>query len=165
MPQSDRESSVENVPMLIPGVLRRTLAKLVSSAHLVLSGTTASILVIIFLGSVFVFVALRNHHRDEIRARTVELTRLNSVIENDIAELENYYRGFLLTHRSQDFAPFQERENTMKKRLEELNGRLLDNPVQRKRVIKAQDIVLRWADQVAQPPFIGRSSPSVVSDI
>jgi PAS domain S-box-containing protein len=148
----------------IPGILRRSLAKLLSSAHLVLSGTTASILVIIFLGSLFVFVALRNHHRDEIGARTVQLTRLSSVIENDIAELENYYRGFLLTHRSQYFAPFQERRNAMKKRLEELNGRLLDNPVQRKRVIKAQDIVLRWADQVAQPAFLGQGAPSTASD-
>jgi CHASE3 domain sensor protein len=95
------------VPVLAPGILRRSLAKLLSSAHLVLSGTTASILVIIFLGSLFVFVALRNHHRDEIGARTVQLTRLSSVIENDIAELENYYRGFLLTHRSEYFAPFQ----------------------------------------------------------
>src|SRR5438477_5263127 len=164
MPQFDRESSVENVPMLIPGVLRRTLAKLVSSAHLVLSGTTASILVIIFLGSLFVFVALRNHHGDEIRARTVQLTRLSSLIENDIAELENYHRGFLLTHRSQHVEPFQERRTAMKKRLEELNGRLLDNPVQRKRVIKAEDIVLRWADQVAQPAFLGQSAPSPASD-
>ena len=52
----------------------------------------------------------------------------------------------------------------MKKRLEELNGRLLDNPVQRKRVIKAEDIVLRWADQVAQPAFLGQSAPSTASD-
>src|SRR5436305_2985751 len=165
MAQSDRESSVENVPMLIPGVLCRTLAKLVSSAHLVLSGTTASILVIIFLGSLFVFVALRNHHRDEIRARTVQLTRLSSLIESDISELENYHRGFLLTHRSQYFGLFQERRSAMKKRLEELNVRLLDNPIQRKRVIKAQDIVLRWADQVAQPAFLGQSSLNMASDI
>src|SRR5438874_10255716 len=164
MPPSDRVSSVENVPVRAPGILRRSLAKLLSSAHLVLSGTTASILVIIFLGSLFVFVALRNHHRDEIRARTVQLTRLSSLIENDIAELENYHRGFLLTHRSQYFVPFQERRNAMKKRLEELNGRLLDNPVQRKRVIKAQDIVLRWADQVAQPAFLGQRAPSTASD-
>src|SRR5436305_528883 len=167
MPPSDRDSSVENVPVRapgIPGILRRRLAKLLSSAHLVLSGTTASILVIILLGSLFVFVALRNHHRDEIRARTVQLTRLSSVIENDIAQLENYYRGFLLTHRSQYFAPFQERRNAMKKRLEELNSRLLDNPVQRKRVIKAQEIVLRWGDQVAQPAFLGQSLPTVPSD-
>src|SRR5438128_4169475 len=143
MPQSDTKLSVENVPVPASGMLRRGLAKLLSSAHLVLSGTTAAILVIIFLGSVFVFVALRNHRWDGIRAQTVQLTRLSSVIENDIADLENCYRGFLLTHRSQYFAPFQERRNAMKKRLEELNGRLLDNPIQRKRVIKAQDIVLR----------------------
>jgi PAS domain S-box-containing protein len=168
MPKSDRDSSVENVPARargIPGILRRSLAKLLSSAHLVLSGTTASILVIIFLGSLFVFVALRNHHRDEIRARTVQLTRLSSLIENDISELENYHRGFLLTPRTQYFGLFQERRNAMKKRLEELNVGLLDNPVQRKRIIKAQDIVLRWADQVAQPAFLGQSSPGMVSDI
>jgi PAS domain S-box-containing protein len=165
MPQPDTEPSVENAPMLVSGILRRSLAKLLSSAHLVLSGTTASILVIIFLGSVFVFVGLRNHHRDEIRAHTIQLARLSNVIENDIAELENCYRGFLLTHRSQYFAPFQERRSAMNERLEELNGRLLDNPIQRKRVIKAQDIVLRWLDQVAQPVFLGQSSPSAVSDI
>src|SRR5437899_1812925 len=167
MPPSDRDSSVENVPVWAPGVpsiLRRSLAKLLSSAHLVLSGTTASILVIIFLGSLFVFVALRNHHRDEIRAHTFQLTRLSSLIENDIAELENYHRGFLLTHRNQYFAPFQERRNAMKKRLEELNGRLLDNPVQRKRVIKAQEMVMRWADQVAQPAFLSQSGRSTASD-
>src|SRR5438874_1645824 len=164
MLQSDRKASVEHVPVLIPGVLRRSLAQLLSSAHLILSGTTASILVIIFLGSLFVFVAFRNYRRDEIHTRSVQLTRLSSVIENDIAQLENYYRGFLLTHGSQYFAPFQERRNAMKKRLEELNSRLLDNPVQRKRVIKAQEIVLRWGDQVAQPAFLGQSLPSVPSD-
>src|SRR5437868_6111647 len=164
MLQSDRKASVEHVPVLIPGVLRRSLAQLLSSAHLILSGTTASILVIIFLGNLFVFVAFRNYRRDEIHTRSVQLTRLSSVIENDIAQLENYYRGFLLTHRSQYFAPFQERRNAMKKRLEELNSRLLDNPVQRKRVIKAQEIVLRWGDQVAQPAFLGQSLPSVPSD-
>src|SRR5438132_6250752 len=150
MPQSDRESPVENMPVLapgIPGILRRSLAKLLSSAHLVLSGTTAAVLVIILLGSVFVFIAVRNHHRDQIRASTIRLMRLSSAIENDIAELENCYRVFLLTRRSQSFEPFQERRNAMKKRLEELNDRLLDNPVQRKRVIKAQDAVLRWAKQ------------------
>jgi hypothetical protein len=40
----------------------------------------------------------------------------------------------------------------------------LDNPVQRKRVIKAEDIVLRWADQVAQPAFLGQGAPSTASD-
>src|SRR5438046_8504988 len=125
MPPSDRDSSVENVPVRapgIPGILRRSLAKLLSSAHLVLSGTTAAILVIIFLGSVFVFVALRDHHRDEIRAHTVQLMRLSSAIENDIADLENYYRGFLLTRRRQYWEPFQERRNAMKKRMEELTA-------------------------------------------
>ncbi|PYK45919.1 MAG: hypothetical protein DME46_02910 [Verrucomicrobia bacterium] len=165
MPQSDMRVSAENTPVPVSGVVRQIPAKLLSSAHLILSGTTAAILVIISLGSVFVFVGLRNYHRDEIRARTVQLTRLSSVIENDIAELENCYRGFLLTHRSQYFSRFQEQRNAMKERLEELNGRLLDNPIQRKRVIKAQDTVLRWADQVAQPVFLGQSSPRTVSEI
>src|SRR5438046_10382120 len=103
MPPSDRDSSVENVPVRapgIPGILRRSLAKLLNSAHLVLSGTTAAILVIVFLGSLFVFVALRNHHQDEIRAHAVQVMRLSSAIENDIAELENCYRAFLQIGRA-----------------------------------------------------------------
>ena len=165
MPQSDTELSVENAPEPMSGIVRRSLVKLLNSAHLVLSGTTAAILVIIFLGSLFVFVALRNHHQDEIRAHAVQLMRLSSAIENDIAELENCYRGFLLTHRSQYFEPFQERRSAMKKRLEELNGHLLDNPVQRKRANRAQDMVLRWVDQVAQPAFLGKNSPDAIAGV
>jgi PAS domain S-box-containing protein len=165
MPQSDTELSVENAPQPVSGIVRRSLVKLLNSAHLVLSGTTAAILVIIFLGSLFVFVALRNHRQDEIRAHAVQLMRLSSAIENDIAELENCYRGFLLTHRSQYFKPFQERRSAMKKRLEELTGHLLDNPVQRKRANRAEDMVLRWVDQVAQPAFLGQSSPGAIAGV
>ena len=99
MAQSDKQPSAENSVVPTRNIVRRGLAWLLSSAHLVLSGTTAAILVIIFLGSVFLFIALRNYRRDEIRMHAVQVTRLSSVIENDVAELENNYRAFLLTAR------------------------------------------------------------------
>src|SRR5436190_17692752 len=127
MPQSDMELSVAAAPARVPGIMRRALSKVFSSAHLVLSGTTAAIVVVFFLGCVFVLVTLRNHRHDEIRAHTIQVTNLSGAIENDIDDLENHYRGFLLAPRREHFEAFQNRRSAMKRRLEELTGRLLDS--------------------------------------
>jgi PAS domain S-box-containing protein len=150
-------------PVRASGMVRRALIKLRSSAHLVFSGTTTAIVLVIFLGGVFVFVALRNYRHDEIRAHTIQVMRLSSVIENDISDLENRYRGLLLARRNEDFVSFQNRRSAMKRRLEELTSRFLDSPVQRKRVIRTQDIVLRWINQVAEPAFFGKHSATIAA--
>ena len=82
------------------GVWRRSLSWLFSQDHFhlkLLSGTAAGILVIMFLAGIFLYVTLRNHQRETLRAHTVEVIRLSGVIENDIATLETGHRGFLLT--------------------------------------------------------------------
>ncbi len=55
------------------------------------------IVVITFLAGLFLFVTLRNHHQETLRAHTLEVMRLTSVLENDIAALETGHRGYLLT--------------------------------------------------------------------
>src|SRR5207302_9908328 len=71
-----------------------------------LSGTTVGVAVIIFLAGVFLLVTLRNHYQDALRTHTIEVIRLSSLIENDIAALESGHRGYLLSANELYIAPF-----------------------------------------------------------
>src|SRR5207237_9452244 len=61
-----------------------------------LSGTTVGVAVIIFLVGVFLLVTLRDHYQDSLRTHTIEVMRLSSLIENDIAGLESSHGGCFL---------------------------------------------------------------------
>ncbi len=158
MPGIDQESSANATAR--PPLFQRWLTGLLSPRHFhykLLSGTTAAVLVIIFLVGVFLFVALRNHYQETIRAHTVQVMRLSSVIENDIAALESDHRGYLLTHDPRYLEPFQRRRQIITKRSDELGALVSESQAQRKRVVKAQEAVQRWIDEVGQPAFAGRS--------
>src|SRR6266550_8548296 len=91
------------------GIFRRSaLAWLFSPQHFhfkLLSGTAVGIVVITFLAGLFLFVTLRNHHQESLRAHTLEVMRLSSVLENDIAALETGHRGYLLTGNVSQLEP------------------------------------------------------------
>src|SRR5437868_13556923 len=83
-----------------PGLFRRVSAWLFSQRHFhfkLLFGTAVGILVITLMAGIFLYVTLRNHNQDTVRSHTIEVIRLSSLIENDIAALETGHRGFLLT--------------------------------------------------------------------
>ncbi len=154
MPGIAKESSANAraKPRLFPS----WLAWLLSPRHFhykLLSGTAAAVSLIIFLAGVFLFVTLRNHYQESLRAHTVQVMRLSSVIENDIAALESDYRGFLLTHDSRYIEPFQRRRQLIKQRSDELASLISQSSSQRKRMMKAQEAVQRWTNEVAQPAF------------
>src|SRR5438477_2539841 len=114
-----KESSV--IDRARPGLFRRWLAWLLSSRHFhykLLSGTTAAVVVIIFLAGAFLFISLRNQFQDTMRAHTVQVMRLSSVIENDIAALESSDRAFLLTREPRYQELFQQHRQTFKKRID-----------------------------------------------
>ena len=71
-----------------------------------LSGTTVAVIVIIFLVGVFLLVTLRDHYQDSLRTHTIEVMRLSSLIENDIAGLESGHRGYLLSGNENYIEPF-----------------------------------------------------------
>src|SRR6266436_3207862 len=123
-----------------------------------LSGTTVGVVVIIFLAGVFLLVALRNHYQDALRTHTIEVMRLSSLIDIDIASLESSHRGFLLSGSEDFLAPFNKKVDLIKNRVEDLNGLIIDNPRQRKRVIKVQEVVQKWLDTVAIPQVEARRS-------
>ena len=116
-----------------------------------LSGTTVGVIVIIFLAGVFLLVTLRNHYQDTLRTHTIEVIRLSSLIENDIASLESGHRGFLLSGSEDYIAPFEKKRDLIKHRIEDLTAPILDSPRQRKRVMKVQEVVQKWLETVATP--------------
>src|SRR4051812_27051378 len=121
-----------------------------------LSGTTVGVVVIVFLVAVFLLVSLRDHYQDTLRSHTISVIRLSSLIENDVTSLESNHRGFLLTGREDYAVSFDKRLESIKQRIQDLTGLILDNPTQRKRVMKVQDIVQQWCATVAQPEIKAR---------
>src|SRR5260370_9619326 len=103
-----------------------------------LSGTTVGVAVIIFLVGVFLLVTLRNHCQDALRTHTIEVMRLSSLIENDIASLESGHRGYLLSGSEEYIAPFEKKRDLIKGRIEDLTVLILDVPRQRQRVMTVQ---------------------------
>src|SRR5438105_13159031 len=121
-----------------------------------LSGATVGVVVIILMAGIFLLVTLRNHDQDSLRTHTIEVMRLSSLIENDIAGLESGHRGYLLSGSEDFLIPFQKKRDLIKNRVEELTALILDNPRQRKRVIKMQEVVQKWLDSVATPEINAR---------
>ena len=147
------------------GLFGRSAAWFFGARHFhfkLLSGTAVGIVVIIFLAGLFLFVTLRNHHQETLRAHTLEVMRLSSVLENDIAALETGHRGYLLTGSVDYLEPFERRRELIKSKVEDLTQLILDSPRQRKRVMKIQEIVQKWLDEVAVPQIKERQTKGAV---
>lgn len=146
-----------------PSALLRPLSWLLGPQHFhykLLAGTGAAVVVIVFLAGTFLFVTLRNYRQDAIRAHTLQVKRLSSVIENDIAALESYHRGYLLTGNQQYTNLFESRKQAMQTRIGELATLVRESPAQRGRVVKARDLAQHWVEQVARPAFTKGSASS-----
>jgi len=143
-----------NEPENRAGFIRRGIAWLFSQRHFhfkLLSGTAAGVIVIIFLAGVFLYITLHNHYQATARAHTIEVMRLSGVIENDIAALESGHRGFLLTGKPAYIESFDRRRDLIKQRIDDLTALILENPKQRKRVMKVHEVVQNWIRTVALP--------------
>src|ERR1700704_5245142 len=108
--------------------LRRVSEWLFSQQHFHLklfSGTAAGVGVIVLLAGIFLYVTIRNHYQDVIRSHTIEVMRLSSLIENDIASLETTHRGFLLSGDQSYLAPFDQQRELIQHRLDELTSQII----------------------------------------
>jgi PAS domain S-box-containing protein len=150
---------------LKPGFFRRVSAWLFSQRHFhlkLLSGTAAGIVVILLLAGIFLYVTLRNHEQETLRSHTIDVIRLSSLIENDIAALETGHRGFLLTGNQIYIASFDRRRDLIQRRLDDLNGLIKTSPKQQKRVIRVQQVVQNWLNDIALPEI--KSRPAKTAD-
>ncbi len=159
MPRTDSPGTNKSNLRFDSGLFARCNSWLFSQRHFhlkLLSGTVVGISVIVFLAVLFLFLTLRNHQRDALRAHTIEVIRLSGVIENDIAALEAGHRGYLLTEKTTYLQPFEERREATKQRVDKLASLFLDSAPQRKRVMKVQAIVQQWLDSIAIPEMNAR---------
>lgn len=144
------------------GFFRRgALGWLFSPQHFhfkLLSGTAVGIVVITFLAGLFLFVSVRNYQQENLRTHTIKIMRLSGVIANNITAMETSHRGFLLTGDNSYLEPFERRRDLIKHQVEELTLQILDSPLQRKRVMKIQEIVQKWLDTVALPQMNARKT-------
>ena len=62
-----------------------------------LAGSSVGVVVIISLAVACVMTTAARQKREQLRARAIEVIRLTGLVENDVAALENAYRGHLLT--------------------------------------------------------------------
>ena len=127
-----------------------------------LSGTTVGVTVIIFLVGAFLLVTLRTHYQDSLRTHTIEVMRLSSLIENDIAGLECSHRGYLLSGNEDYIGPFEKKRDVIKQRTEDLAALIQDNTRQRKRVIKVHEVVQKWLETVASPEMNARRAKGTI---
>jgi len=152
-------------PKPSPELRRGGVTWLLSPRHFhlkLLSGTAVGIVVIAFLAALFLFVTLRNHHRETLRTFSVDVVRLSGVIGNDIAALETNHRGFLLTGDTSYVEPFERQRELLKHRIEQLTALVLENSAQRKRIMKIQEIIQKWLDTVALPQISARQTKGIV---
>lgn len=152
-------------PKPSPELRRGGVTWLLSPRHFhlkLLSGTAVGIVVIAFLAALFLFVTLRNHHRETLRTFSVDVVRLSGVIGNDIAALETNHRGFLLTGDASYVEPFERQRELLKHRIEQLTALVLENSAQRKRIMKIQEIIQKWLETVALPQINARQTKGIV---
>jgi PAS domain S-box-containing protein len=144
-------------------LFRRSAAWLFSQQHFhfkLLSGTAAGVSVIVLLAGIFLYVTIRNHQQEMLRAHTIEVIRISSLIENDIAALETGHRGLLLSGKLDYVTSFNRRRETIRKNIDQLTSLILNNPTQRKRVMKVQEVVQNWIDTVAVPDIRTHEQPA-----
>ena len=129
------------------GFFRRKVEWLFSPElfHLkLLIGTAVGVLVTIVLAVTCVVFTFRHQQRDTLRAHTIEVIRLSSVVENDIAALENVHRSHLLTRNGVYLQNSARLQDLFLHHSKELADVLADRPEQRKRILKMREIVRNW---------------------
>src|SRR5712691_11316007 len=110
--------------------LREKVEWLLSSEHFhfkLLLGTAVGVVVIVLLAVTCIVLTFRTQRQAALRAHLIEVMRLSSVIENDIAALENAHRGYLLTRQSAYLENFDRRKIIFQKHSEEITAVLLQN--------------------------------------
>ena len=154
------------------GLLRRKIEWLFSPElfHLkLLLGTAVGVFVILIVAVTCVIVTMQNQTREKLRARTIDVMRLSSVVENDIAELENAYRGHLLNRNGSYLEDSSRQQKLFFEHTEELTEMMASNSVQRKRLLKMRDNVQSWLKASSlimfqlNAPGANRPSPNSLS--
>ncbi len=147
MPPVPTVAVVRSVPEKKRGYFRNRIERFLTRDNFhfeLLLGTAVGVLVIVVLAVSCVVWSFRNQERDRLRARTVEVLRVSSAVENDIAALDNAYRGRLLTKDGAYVETFNRLQSLFLKDSEELTRLIGDDVEQKKRVLQLRKISQNW---------------------
>jgi two-component system, cell cycle sensor histidine kinase and response regulator CckA len=106
-----------------------------------LLGASIGVLVLLVVAVSCLLFAFRGQRRDQLRAHTIEVMTLSSVIENDLAALENAYRGHLLTRDNVYLEESARIQSLFLQHSNELSNVVAPHPQQRKGILKMREIV------------------------
>ncbi len=127
--------------------LRSRVEWLLSPEHFnfkLLLGSAVGVAVIIVVAVACFVVTYQTQRQAKFRAHTIRVMRLSSVVENDIAALENAHRGYLLTHAAAYLENFERRKDYFQRHSEQMVIAVADDSQQRKRILKMREIVWNW---------------------
>ncbi|MGH8094582.1 MAG: CHASE3 domain-containing protein [Chthoniobacterales bacterium] len=129
------------------GFYRRLIGWILNPDHFhfkLLAGTTAGVLAFVVLAIACLVVTFGKQKREDRRSYRIEVMRLSSVVENDVAAIENAYRGHLLARDGGYMASLTRLDATFLKHCDELSRLVGDNADQRKRVLKMRENIQSW---------------------
>jgi PAS domain S-box-containing protein len=141
------------------GFGRAKIEWLLSPEHFhlkLLLGTTAGVLVILLLAVICVVMTLRGQQRDRLRSHTIEVMRLSSVVGNDVASLENVYRGYLLTRDGTYRENFERWQALLLKDSGELANLLAEDSDHHKRILEMRKNINSWLKRNALSTLHGK---------
>ncbi len=129
---------------------RARFESLLSPQHFqfkLLLGSAVGVVVILVLAVTCLIFTVQTQRQSSFRAHTIAVMRMSSVLENDIAALENAHRGYLLTHSRVYLENLERRKAVFQRNSEQLAAVVVTNPQQRKRILKMQGIVWNWLNK------------------
>ncbi|MEO6970167.1 MAG: PAS domain S-box protein, partial [Chthoniobacterales bacterium] len=147
MPPVSIDAANRSAPEEKKGFLRRQIDRVITPDRFnlkLLLGTIAGVVVIVILALGCVVWTYRNQQLEQVRARGIEIMRLSLIVENDIAALENAYRGHLLSDGGVYLQDLDYLKGQFSKDSEDLNHVLKNSPHQRKQFLKMRNNVQEW---------------------
>ena len=116
-----------------------------------LGSSLVGVLAIAMLAGILLFVAIRDHQFESLRARTLDVLRKIGDAENDITTLEATYRGYLLTGQASYADAFQHQAALVQTRLADVSAAVEMDQAQSARIADAKQHVTDWLQKTAAP--------------
>jgi PAS domain S-box-containing protein len=114
-----------------------------------LGSSAVGVLAIAMLAGILLFVAIRDHQFESLRARTLDVLRKLGESENDITSLEATYRGYLLTGQPSYAEEFQHQSALLQTRLGDVASIVDLDAGQTARVADVRRHVTDWLQMTA----------------
>ncbi len=149
-------------------VLGGLLEWLVSPDHFHIKlflGGGVGVLVIAVLAVACMVITFGDQRRDKMRAHSIQVMRLSSVVENDVTALENAYRGHLLTRNGTYFEDFSRLESLFPKHVKDLTNILPATSLQRQQVTQMRNNIAKWFSTTSLTMFQQAGIPTRPDEI